>query len=177
MRGESAGLVRSGLQLGEPAQGTQTGKEAVLAAPGDHEARQVLQAAPDGPRRDGDGAGSVVMAGHRVLLTGESDEVAVVDPLGLDELELPNSKVDHTRNQNRFGDSRRSCLLIARLLRGFARRRVTGVPVRRRDSGHRAGLRLHLQHREPGPRTITCRCSAGSVRCCSFPLLLSTSHS
>src|SRR3954467_6939568 len=77
------------LQFGEPAQGAQTRDEAVLAAAGDHEAGQVPQAAPDRLLRGGDAAGSVVMAGHRVLLAGIADEVAVVDPLGLDELELP----------------------------------------------------------------------------------------
>ena len=76
------------LQLGEPAQGAQTRQEAVLAAAGDHEAGQVLQAAPDRLLRDGGAAGSAVVPGYRVLLAGVADEVAVVDPLGLDEFEL-----------------------------------------------------------------------------------------
>src|SRR5512144_2086765 len=76
-------------QLGEPAQGAQARKEAIFATASDNEARQVLQAAPDGLLRDGDAARSVVMPGHRVFFAGEPDEIAVVDPLGLDELELP----------------------------------------------------------------------------------------
>src|SRR5512142_29319 len=76
-------------QLGEPAQGAQTRQEAIFATPSDNEARQVLQAAPDGLLRDGDAARSVVMPGHRVFFAGEPDEITIVDPLGLDELELP----------------------------------------------------------------------------------------
>src|SRR3954453_15355325 len=79
----------SGVQLGEPAQRTQTRKEAVLATPRHDEARHVLQAPPDRPLRDGDAARSVAMPGHRVLLARVPDEVSVVDPFGLDELELP----------------------------------------------------------------------------------------
>src|SRR5215211_976366 len=80
--------ARSGLQLRQPAQRSQPRREAILAASGDDERRQALQAAPDWPLRDGERAGPVVRPGERVLLGRRADEDAVVDPLGLDELEL-----------------------------------------------------------------------------------------
>src|SRR5829696_1553719 len=80
---------RSGVQVRQPAQRAQPRYEAVLAAAGDDEARQVLQPTPDGLLRDGEDVRLDVVASHRVFLARVPDEVAVVDPVGLDELELP----------------------------------------------------------------------------------------
>src|SRR5215211_5789535 len=105
--------ARSGLQLRQPAQRSQPRREAILAAAGDDERRQALQAAPDWPLRDGERAGPVVRPGERVLLGRRADEDAVVDPLGLDELELAlemrtdehedDSSVDAVVLQDAFG--------------------------------------------------------------------------
>src|SRR5215216_8090234 len=105
--------ARSGLQLRQPAQRSQARREAVLAAAGDDERRQALQAAPDWPLRDGERARPVVRPGERVRLGGCADKDAVVDPLGLDELELTlevrtdehedDSAVDAVVLQDAFG--------------------------------------------------------------------------
>ena len=76
------------VELAEPAQRAQAGSEAVLAAAGDDERRQFLQAAADRPLRDREAARSVVRPDEGVLLGRGADEDAVVQPLGLDELEL-----------------------------------------------------------------------------------------
>src|SRR4051794_22471704 len=81
-------LLRSGLELREPAERAQAGGKAVLAAAGDDERRQLLQPAPDRPVRDGQASRPVVRPDERVLLGGRADEDAVVEPLRLDELEL-----------------------------------------------------------------------------------------
>src|SRR3954470_7999602 len=81
-------LLESRIELREPAHGRQPRREAVFAAAGDDERRQVLQPAPDGALRDGEAAGAVVRADERVLLQRRTDEDPVVEPLGLDELEL-----------------------------------------------------------------------------------------
>ena len=57
-------------------------------AAGDDERRQALQPAPDRPLGDGEHAGPVVGPDERVLLGRRADKDAVVQPLGLDELEL-----------------------------------------------------------------------------------------
>src|SRR5215217_7300701 len=108
--------ARSGLQLGKPAQRSQARHIAVLAAAGDDERRQARQTAPDWPLRDGEHAGSVVRPGQRVLLGRRADKDAVVDPLGLDELELAlevrtdehedDSSVDAVVLQDAFGQHR-----------------------------------------------------------------------
>src|SRR5205085_8395795 len=80
--------LRSGVQLGEPAQRSQAGGEAVLTAAGDDERRQVLKPAPDRHLGNREAAGSVVRPDQRVLLKWRADEDAVVQPLGLREREL-----------------------------------------------------------------------------------------
>src|SRR4051812_48512226 len=82
------GSPRSVRQFPEPAQSAQARGEAVLAATGHDERRQLLQPAADGPVRDRQGSRPVVGADERILLTGRADEDAVVQPLRLDELEL-----------------------------------------------------------------------------------------
>src|SRR5207247_3349064 len=81
-------LLPSRRELPQPAQRSQTGGEAVLATARDDEGRQFLQAAADGPLRDREAARSFLRSGEGVLLGWGADEDAVVQPLGLDELEL-----------------------------------------------------------------------------------------
>src|SRR5215218_7826750 len=81
-------LLRSGLQLREPAECAQAGGKAVLAAAGHDERRQLLQPAPDRPARDGQASRPVIRSDERVLLGRRADEDAVVEPLRLDEFEL-----------------------------------------------------------------------------------------
>src|SRR3954454_16814090 len=85
----SLGGASSGVQLGEPAQRAQARREAVLTAAGDHERRQVLEPAADRSLRDREAARVVVRSDERVGLARGADEDAVVEPLGLDKLELP----------------------------------------------------------------------------------------
>src|SRR6478752_3862592 len=82
------GPNRSWLKLCQPAHRAQARDEAVLAAAGDDERRQVLQPAADRPLGHGEGPGAVVRTDQWVLLQWGTDEDAVVQPLGLDELEL-----------------------------------------------------------------------------------------
>ena len=49
----------------------------------------VLEPAPDRPLGDGEAARPVVRPHERIFLERRADEDAVVQPLGLDELELP----------------------------------------------------------------------------------------
>src|SRR4051812_27751007 len=77
-----------GVEVGQPAQGAQTGGEAVLAAAGDDERRQVRQPAADRRPRDGEAPRAVVRPDQRILLAWRADEDPVVEPLGLHELEL-----------------------------------------------------------------------------------------
>src|SRR5215216_1868762 len=108
--------ARSGLQLRKPAQRSQPRREAVLPAAGDDERRQARQAAPDRLLRDGEHARAVVRPGQRVLVGRRADEDAVVDPLGLDELELAlqvrtdehedDASVDAVVLQDAFGQHR-----------------------------------------------------------------------
>src|SRR5918997_1282078 len=81
-------LLESRVELREPAHRPQARREAVLAAERDDERRQVLEPAPDRPLRNGEAARPVVRTDERVLLQRGADEDAVVQPLGLDELEL-----------------------------------------------------------------------------------------
>src|SRR5215203_5805374 len=81
-------LLPSRRELCQPAQRAQARGEAVLAATGDDEGRQFLQAAADRPLRDREAAGSFVRSDQRILLCRRTDEDAVVQPLRLDELEL-----------------------------------------------------------------------------------------
>src|SRR5215208_7677799 len=81
-------LLPSRRELRQPAQRAQTWSEAVLAAAGDDERRQFLQAAADRPLRDREAAGSSVRSDEGILLCRRADEDAIVQPLRLDELEL-----------------------------------------------------------------------------------------
>src|SRR4051794_37944327 len=85
----SGGRHGLGVRIGEPAQRAQAGGEEVLAAAGDHERGQVLHPAADWALRDGEAGPVVVGSDEGVGLEWGADEDAVVEPLGLDELELP----------------------------------------------------------------------------------------
>src|SRR5918998_937071 len=82
-------LLESRVELREPAHRPQARREAVLAAARDDERREILEPAPDRPLGNGEAARPVVRTDERVLLQRGADEDAVVQPLGLDELELP----------------------------------------------------------------------------------------
>src|SRR5215213_5645656 len=75
-------------EVRQPPQGPQPWSEAVLPASGDDEGRHVRQPAANGVLRDGEDAGSVGRPGEGVLLGRRADEDPVIEPLGLDELEL-----------------------------------------------------------------------------------------
>src|SRR3954447_2031542 len=78
----------SGVQLRDPAQRSQARREAVLASPGHHERRQVLQPAADRSLRNREDGRVMVRADEGIGLERRTDEDAVVEPLGLHELEL-----------------------------------------------------------------------------------------
>src|SRR5829696_7404307 len=63
-----------GGEVREPLQCSQPGGEAVLPASGDHEGREILQAAANGVVRDGEGAGPVGRPDEGVLLGRRTDE-------------------------------------------------------------------------------------------------------
>src|SRR5918995_3165192 len=77
------------LEFRQPAHCSEAGGEAVLAAAGDDEGRHLLQPPPDRLGGNGETAGAVIRPDERVHLGRGADEDAVVQPLGLDELELP----------------------------------------------------------------------------------------
>src|SRR4051812_36035341 len=76
-------------QRGEPFDCGHAGQVEVLAAADGHEAWQPGESAADRLAGDGVCVGAVVVAGEWILLGAEADEVAVVHPDLLDELELP----------------------------------------------------------------------------------------
>src|SRR5215212_9696605 len=80
---------RSCVQLRQPVHRPQTGREEVLPAARHYEGRQVLQPSSDRALGDGETARPVVRSDEGILLEWCADEDAVVEPLGLDELELP----------------------------------------------------------------------------------------
>src|SRR5215218_6729076 len=78
----------SGVQLREPPQSRQAGREAVLATPRRHEWHEPLQASANRALRDREHPGLVAASDERVTLLRCADEDPVVEPLRLDELEL-----------------------------------------------------------------------------------------
>src|SRR5215207_2792127 len=87
-RSSPFGAERSCVQLRQPAHGLDAWREEVLPASRHDEGRQVLQLATDRTPGDGEAARPVARSDERVLLEWRADEDAVVEPLGLDELEL-----------------------------------------------------------------------------------------
>src|SRR3954452_18803129 len=83
------GGVSSGFEPGEPAQRAEARCEAVLAAAGDDERGQVLKSAAYRPLWGREAPRGVMRTDERVGLVRCADEDAVVEPLCLDELELP----------------------------------------------------------------------------------------
>src|SRR5437660_1375370 len=82
-------LKFSRLEFGQPAQCTQPGQEAVLAASCDHKSRQALQPPAQWSLRDVKSAVSLMRARNGVSTSCPSEERTVIHPLGLNELELP----------------------------------------------------------------------------------------
>ena len=80
--------VWSSIEFGEPAQRPQAGHEAIFAAAIDDESGQSLEVTADWLIRDSEFT-AIATADQRVLFGGCADELAVVCPLPLDELELP----------------------------------------------------------------------------------------
>ena len=78
-----------GVEIGQPSQRLQPGHEEVFAAAQSHELRQSLEAPADGLLRDGEDARPPVGPNERISLGGRANEGALIDPLALDELELP----------------------------------------------------------------------------------------
>src|SRR4051812_49230295 len=90
---------RSGIEVGEPAQRPEAGHEAVLAAAVDDEVGQPSKAAADRLLGDGE-LPAILHADQRVAFGGGADELAVVDPFPLDELELPvQARADEGEHQ------------------------------------------------------------------------------
>src|SRR5215510_15597072 len=77
------------LKVGEPAQGSQPGHEAILAAPRDDKPREALKASANRPLRNCKAAAFFVRPGDRILRVARPKENAIIYPLSLDELELP----------------------------------------------------------------------------------------
>src|SRR5262245_29873532 len=92
-RGYTKPARRSALERAEPLQRAQAGQEGILAAAGDDEPRQTVEAAADRPARDGEVPAAAAHQG--ILLGGVPDELPVVDPHRLDELELPPEVCAH----------------------------------------------------------------------------------
>jgi hypothetical protein len=92
-------VIRPALPLrfkpGEPPQGPQSRHEAVLAATGDDKARQSLQTLSDRTARNCKTVPGLNRADDRILVAARSKENAVIDPLRLDELELPSKVRAH----------------------------------------------------------------------------------
>src|SRR5207248_11728893 len=74
--------------FGDPAQPTNAGREAVLAAARNDERRHLLEPAPDGLTGNREDSVAIRSTNEWILLLRRTDEDAVVQPLGLDELEL-----------------------------------------------------------------------------------------
>jgi hypothetical protein len=110
----------------------QAGQEAVFAAAVDDEAGHALQAAADRAFRDGE-LTAVEPAGQRIGLVGRADEFAVVQPLPLDELELPVQMRTHER------EHQAAVRAVIVLHAGGQRRAVVGAAPDHLVQAHLAG--------------------------------------
>src|SRR3954467_7466228 len=81
--------AHSSAEVGQPAESPNTRHEEVLATSTRNKAWHVLEATSDGTPRNGEGAGTIVGAGDRVLLVVQSNKVTVVHPDAFGKLELP----------------------------------------------------------------------------------------
>src|SRR4051812_20436666 len=84
----SADETRSRAKLREPAQGAQSRHEAILTSAHHDEAREAAEALWERSLRDGEPAGSLVRTSQWILGIGQPQEVSLVDPFRLNELEL-----------------------------------------------------------------------------------------
>src|SRR5262245_30192370 len=77
----------SSAQVGEPLQGREARQEEVLAAAQYVERFDAVHAAPHRLLRDGEGRSRLLPPDDRVALASRADEIALVDPLLLQELD------------------------------------------------------------------------------------------
>src|SRR5262245_60743671 len=77
------------LKVGEPAQGSQSGHEAIFTAPRDDKTRDALKAFANRAPWNCKAAAFFVRSGYGILSVARPKEDAIVYPLRLDELELP----------------------------------------------------------------------------------------
>jgi hypothetical protein len=92
------------LKVGEPAQGSQSGHEAILAAPRHDKPREALKAPANRTPWGCKAAALVVRPGDRILRVARPKENAVIYPLRLDELELPPEvRSDKREHQSPIG--------------------------------------------------------------------------
>jgi hypothetical protein len=77
------------LKVGKPAQGSQSGHEAIFAPPRDDKPREALKALANRPPWNCKVTALVVRPGDWILIVVRPKENAVIYPLRLDELELP----------------------------------------------------------------------------------------
>src|SRR6516162_1483852 len=75
-------------QIREPAQGSETWKEAILATPRDYKSRQSFYTLSDRLLRDVKVAGSIICSCDGIVPGCSSKKVTFVDPFGLNEFEL-----------------------------------------------------------------------------------------
>jgi hypothetical protein len=87
------------LKVGEPAQGSQSGHEAIFTAPRDDKPRDALKAFANRPPWNCKAAALVVRPGNGILIAASPEENAVIYPLRLDELELP-AKVSSDKGEH-----------------------------------------------------------------------------
>ena len=80
----------SGFKAGQPAQSPNSGHEPVFATAGHDKPRQTLQAPSDRTPRNGETLTGLHCSDDRILVGVSAKENAVIDPLGLDKLELPS---------------------------------------------------------------------------------------
>ena len=86
----SEGQTRtSRVEVGQPAQGPQSGCKEIFTAARDNKLRQISQAATDRLCRDRELTGLASLPGYWVAFALRAEEAAVIHPLGLHELELP----------------------------------------------------------------------------------------
>ena len=78
------------LKFGKPSHSLQSRHEAIFTAPSDDEPMEALKSSANRPTWNCETACFILRADDWILRVARSKENAVVDPLSLDELELPS---------------------------------------------------------------------------------------
>src|SRR5262245_5266794 len=92
------------LKVGEPAQGSQSGHEAIFTAPSDDKLRDALKAFANRAPWNCKVAALVVRPGYGILIVARPEKDAVIYPLRLDELELTTKvRSDKREHQSPIG--------------------------------------------------------------------------